>query len=84
MTDSSRGYTFFRAIDLPHDIARQRVLDERAAAEFVGLSSVTLERMRKLGVAPKHLVLSPRRLGYRICDIIAWLDERALDSGEAV
>ena len=49
----------------------------KTAAEFIGVSHVTLERMRKLGTAPKHLALSPRRLGYRIADLLAWLDERA-------
>ena len=69
----------FPPIDLPPEIARQRVLDEKTAAEFIGLSQVTLERMRKLGTAPKHLVLSPRRLGYRVVDLLKWLDERAGD-----
>jgi predicted DNA-binding transcriptional regulator AlpA len=64
-------------LDLPPDVARQRVLDERTAADFIGLSHMTLERMRKLGTAPKHLMLSPRRLGYRVCDLLAWLDARA-------
>jgi predicted DNA-binding transcriptional regulator AlpA len=64
-------------VKLPPEIARQRVLDERTAAEFIGLSPMTLERMRKLGTAPRHLLLSPRRLGYRVCDLLAWLDERA-------
>jgi predicted DNA-binding transcriptional regulator AlpA len=74
---------FFGPVELPPEIARHRVLDEKTAAEFIGLSHVTLERMRKLGTAPKHLVLSPRRLGYRVCDLLAWLDARAASSGEA-
>ena len=74
---------FFGPIELPLEIAQQRVLNERAAAEFIGLSHVTLERMRKLGDAPKHLVLSPRRLGYRVADLLKWLDERAAANGEA-
>ena len=69
----------FGPIELPPEIARQRVVDEKTAAEFVGLSAVTLERMRKLGRAPKHMRLSPRRLGYRICDLLTWLDARASD-----
>ena len=73
----------FAPVELPPEIARQRVVDEKTAAEFIGLSHVTLERMRKLGTAPKHLVLSPRRLGYRIADLLAWLDERASNAGEA-
>jgi predicted DNA-binding transcriptional regulator AlpA len=66
----------FGPVELPPEIARQRVLDEKTAAEFIGVSPMTLERMRKLGAAPRHVLLSPRRLGYRICDLIAWLDAR--------
>ena len=73
----------FAPLEFPPEIARQRVLDEKTAAEFIGLSHMTLERMRKLGTAPKHLVLSPRRLGYRIADLLAWLDERASNGGGA-
>ena len=75
--DLKGSAAIFPPIDLPPEIARQRVLDEKTAAEFIGLSHVTLERMRKLGTAPKHLALSPRRLGYRIADLLAWLNSRA-------
>ena len=73
----------FAPVELPPEIARQRVLDEKTAAEFIGLSHVTLERMRKLATAPRHLALSPRRLGYRIADLLAGLDARASKGGEA-
>ena len=75
--------TVFGPVELPPDIARQRVVDEKTAAEFIGLSRMTLERLRKLGTAPKHIVLSPRRLGYRICDLLAWLDARVADTETA-
>jgi predicted DNA-binding transcriptional regulator AlpA len=77
MTSLLRSAACFAPVELPPEIARQRVLDERTAAEFIGVSHMTLERMRKLGTAPRHLALSPRRLGYRVCDLLAWLDERA-------
>lgn len=77
MTDLNGGVMIFPPIELPPEIVLQRVLCERDAAAFVGLSAMTLERMRKLGTAPKHLVLSPRRLGYRVADLLKWLDERA-------
>jgi predicted DNA-binding transcriptional regulator AlpA len=73
---------FFGPVELPPEIARHRVLDEKTAAEFIGLSQVTLERMRKLGTAPKHLALSPRRLGYRVSDLLKWLDDRATTTSE--
>jgi predicted DNA-binding transcriptional regulator AlpA len=77
MTSLLRSAAYFAPIELPPEIARQRVLDEKTAAEFIGLSHMTLERMRKLGTAPRHVALSPRRLGYRVCDLLAWLDARA-------
>lgn len=54
-----------------------RVLDEKSAAALLGVSHVTLERMRRAGRAPRHVQLSARRLGYRISDLTAWLDARA-------
>jgi predicted DNA-binding transcriptional regulator AlpA len=77
MTTPVSCTTIFGPLELPPDIARQRVLDEKTAAEFIGLSHMTLERMRKLGTAPRHVALSTRRLGYRVCDLLAWLDARA-------
>jgi predicted DNA-binding transcriptional regulator AlpA len=73
----------FAAVELPPDVARQRVLDERTAAEFVGLSHPSLERLRKAGTAPRHVRLSERRLGYRVCDLLAWLDAKSSGSGGA-
>lgn len=77
MTSLFNTTAIFPPLDLPPDIARQRVLDERTAADFIGLSHMTLERMRKLGTAPRHIPLSTRRLGYRVCDLLDWLDARA-------
>jgi predicted DNA-binding transcriptional regulator AlpA len=77
MTSLLNAATVFPPLELPSDIARQRVLDERTAADFIGLSHMTLERMRKLGTAPRHITLSTRRLGYRVCDLLDWLDARA-------
>ena len=82
MSNPPNTAAIFGPVELPPDVARQRVLDEKTAADFIGLSPATLERMRKLGTAPKHLMLSPRRLGYRVCDLLQWLDDRA-SAGEA-
>ena len=81
MSPSTNSAVVFEAIELPVDIARQRVLDERTAAKFIGVSPLTLERLRKTGAAPRHLRLSQRRLGYRLHDILEWLDARAAESG---
>lgn len=81
MLDNTFG--IFAPTELPSELARLRVVDERTAASFLGLSPQTLERMRKLGTAPKHIVLSPRRLGYRVADLLSWLDQRAATTNTA-
>ncbi len=54
----------------------KRVLPEAAAAQRLSLSYVQLRRLRRLGEAPPHVQLSSRRIGYRIADIDAWVEQR--------
>ena len=78
------SHAAFELAGLPADIARQRVLDERAAASFVGLSHVSLERLRQVSQrTSQHIQLSARRLGYRLADLLSWLDERSKASSPA-
>lgn len=74
------GVSVFPPIELPPEIARQRVVDEKTAAEFLGLAAITLERARKAGTGPRHVRLSERRIGYRVCDLTAWLETRASET----
>lgn len=62
--------------NFPLEITHQRVVDEKTAAEFIGVAPITLERMRKTGVGPCHVQLSSRRIGYRVCHLVHWLDAR--------
>lgn len=68
--------------DLPPELAGARILSEREAAAFVGLSVATMERKRTLGRGPRFVRLSERRLGYRVNDLVEWLAERASASHE--
>jgi predicted DNA-binding transcriptional regulator AlpA len=53
-----------------------RVVDRKTAAELIGVSPRTFDRLIALGDAPRSTKLSARRIGYRICDLRAWLDAR--------
>lgn len=53
------------------------VLRPQAAAAYLGLSVVTLQRQRARGEGPRHLRLSERAVGYRREDLDRWLEERA-------
>ena len=52
------------------------VLTERETADWARLSIVTMRRMRWAGSGPRFVKLSEKRIGYRVADIIEWLDAR--------
>lgn len=54
-----------------------RILSPRDVVIMLGISEVTIWRMRKRGEFPEPLRVSPRRVGWRESDIRAWLDSRA-------
>lgn len=66
---------------LPPDIARRRILKARDAAAFCGLAVSTFRRMQTAGTIPAPIALSERRIGFRIGDLIDFLDCR--ESGKA-
>jgi predicted DNA-binding transcriptional regulator AlpA len=53
-----------------------RVLNERDAAQVIGVSPRTWDRLRARGETPPATKISARRIGYRVADIKAWLDAR--------
>jgi predicted DNA-binding transcriptional regulator AlpA len=58
-----------------------RVVNEAKAVELCGVSLRTWKRLQALGETPPKTRLSANRVGYRIADLIAWLDARRI--GEA-
>jgi len=54
-----------------------RVATEREAARITSLSRLTLQRYRRSGAGPKFIRLGVRRIGYRLSDLEAWMEERA-------
>jgi len=61
------------------DLKTIRVLSEPEARQAVGLSDRTWERLKANGDIPPKTRLSEGRIGYRVCDIEAWLDKRRED-----
>ena len=53
---------------------KQRILRTRQAAQYLGLSSSTLEKMRLAGDGPRFIRLGGRAVGYDVRDLDAWLD----------
>lgn len=57
-----------------------KVYTRAEAAEMLGISVLTLDRLHAAGSGPARLRLSARRVGYRARDLIAWARGRALSS----
>ena len=62
----------------------RRVLRTPAAADYVGLSPSTLEKLRLAGGGPRFFRLASRAVGYDVHDLDAWLERqrRLTDSQE--
>lgn len=61
---------------LPADLARHRVLDTAQAARFCSISVPHWRRLYRESKAPTPLKLGARKLGWRVGDLIDWLETR--------
>ena len=59
-----------------HKLISRRVLRTGPAAEYVGLSSSKLEKMRVTGDGPRFIRLAGRAVGYDVRDLDEWLDHQ--------
>jgi predicted DNA-binding transcriptional regulator AlpA len=55
------------------------ILVEKEVAEWLGISSPNLQRMRADGSGPPFIQLSERRIGYRLSTIERWLESRTIN-----
>jgi predicted DNA-binding transcriptional regulator AlpA len=53
-----------------------RVLNRSETIRMVGLSDRTWDRLEAKGETPPKTRISEGRIGYRVCDLAAWLDAR--------
>lgn len=56
------------------------VVTEQDAAKMLSVSTRHLQRLRGEGEAPPTVRLGPRRIGYRVADLEAWLSGRLIDT----
>jgi hypothetical protein len=54
----------------------QRLIDEKIAADFLGLTIRTMQAMRQRGGGPRFVVISARCIRYRRIDLRAWAEAR--------
>ncbi len=65
---------------LPTDIARHRVLDTSEAAAFCNFSVAHWRRLYRNGKVPSPMRLRTRKYGWRIGDLIDWIEARGSEA----
>ncbi|MCX7381148.1 MAG: helix-turn-helix domain-containing protein [Alphaproteobacteria bacterium] len=56
------------------------VVTEQEAAKMLSVSMRHLQRLRGEGDGPPCIQLGPRRIGYRVADLDAWLSGRLIET----
>jgi predicted DNA-binding transcriptional regulator AlpA len=68
---------------LPAELARHRILDTNETCKFIGVSVAQWRRLRSGGEAPAPVMIGTRKHGWKVGDLIAWIDSRALQQTAA-
>jgi predicted DNA-binding transcriptional regulator AlpA len=61
-------------------LERRRVIVKAAAADLAALSLPHFRRLRRANQGPRFVRLGERRIGYRVGDVLDWIDARLSDS----
>jgi predicted DNA-binding transcriptional regulator AlpA len=62
---------------LPPALESRRLLDTKQSASVAGYSVAHFRDLVRRGVAPQPVRLSARKLGWRVGDLVAWIDSKA-------
>jgi predicted DNA-binding transcriptional regulator AlpA len=63
--------------ELPPELGRHRVLNTNETCQFVNVSAPNWRRLVRNGVAPQPIRVGTRKVGWRIGELINWLEARA-------
>lgn len=63
--------------NLPADLGRNQILPTEPALKFVGSSPANWRRLRQRGLAPAPIQIGLRKQGWRIGDLIDYLESRS-------
>lgn len=62
---------------------RERALSAGQVGDLIGLSTVTLEQMRRRGEGPRFFRVNARNVRYRLGDVLDWRDARTVGKRSA-
>jgi predicted DNA-binding transcriptional regulator AlpA len=61
----------------PLEVARHRILDVKETAVFLSLSVPSVRRLHREKQIPEAVRLSARRIGWKLGDLLEWLEARS-------
>lgn len=67
--------------NLPVDLHDQRLIDDKAAADFLSVARQTLANWRMLRTGPRYSKISGRSIRYRVSDLIAFANSTIITPG---
>ena len=57
-------------------VVQDRIINKRERSELTNISETTWWRMDKAGLVPRRVQLTPGRVGYRLSEILDWMNTR--------
>jgi predicted DNA-binding transcriptional regulator AlpA len=73
----------YRALrNLPPEIALNQILVTAQAGPFCGYSPNRWRELARDGLAPPPMKVGPHRLGWRVADLIQWIESRKMVLGK--
>ena len=64
-------------------MTEDRIIGRLEVARLTGLSPTTIWRLMNCGEFPLKLHISQRRVGWRLSEVLVWLDQRKATSNQA-
>lgn len=55
------------------------IIDAKQRRELVPYSDMHIARLEKAGRFPRRIRLGPARVGWRLSEVVAWIDARAAE-----
>jgi|1186.fasta_scaffold562775_2 predicted DNA-binding transcriptional regulator AlpA len=71
------------SVDTTDPLALNRVVPRLEAIKLAGVSEATWDRLERRNEGPRRCLISERRVGYRVLDLLAWLEARSPAAGQA-
>lgn len=65
--------------DLPIELARRRIFTTEETCKFLGISVAQWRRLRDLSEAPLPVMLGTKKQGWRLGDLVDYVDSKTVD-----